>query len=161
MFKNLFKIFLTVFVFVLLFNSQKTNKTFVYAEECNPQEEEICPDPEPEPAPEPQPQSKQKDNNTFHPDTRCHDATPPQVTWVNLDGKELTWSAIDGDKVEIRFSDDPDDLKWRFTTLNDGHETLGTMQNTGYMGGAIYYFEIRTVNGCKSGPWTNDLMACY
>lgn len=109
--------------------------------------------------------SSAKVENTFHKDKRCHDRVPPKVTWIKAeDGSisnnwqpKFTWSAEGGDKVEFRFSEDKEDLRWQFKTLNDGHETMGTMENSGILGQIYYYWQVRTVNGCKSGEWSDIL----
>lgn len=107
----------------------------------------------------------QPKENTFHKDRRCHDRTPPRVTWIRAeDGSisnswqpEFTWSAEGGNKVEFRFSEDRDDLRWSFKTLNDGHETMGKMENSGMLGQMYYYWQVRTINGCKTGEWSDVL----
>jgi hypothetical protein len=116
------------------------------------------------------PQEEPKDEpkeNTFKEDKRCLDPKPPLPTWVNfVDGSAangwhplFTWSAMGGDTVEFRFSDDPDNLKWNFTTENDGHEVMGYVDehNSGLLGNIYYYWQMRTVNGCKDGDWTDTL----
>ena len=115
---------------------------------------------EEEPTPDPEPREEPK--NTFKEDTRCNDAKPKDITWLDIaDGSNLndwhpeaTWSAEGGDTIEVRFSDDRDNLKWRFEMSNDGHESLGFMDNTGMLGMVDYYYQFRTVNGCSKGNWT-------
>ena len=80
-------------------------------------------DPEPEPKDDPK---------TFKEDTRCHDNTPPELTWLEItDGSadnnwfpQASWSAMGGSTIEVRFSDDPDNLRWRFEMDNDGRYAL-------------------------------------
>jgi len=116
---------------------------------------------EDKPEPEPEPKDEPKEN-TFHKDTRCLDTTPDAPQWfVGEDGSAannwhplLTWSAMGGDEVEIKFSEDPNDLRWRFVTENDGHEIIGYMENTGLLGMIDYYYSMRVINGCKEGPWS-------
>jgi len=103
--------------------------------------------------------------NTFHPDTRCLDTRPPAITWVTIeDGSALnnwfpqaTWSAMGGDTIEVCFSEDVEDPRWCFEMENDGHQEFGhvAVDNTGILGMIQYYGIMRTVNGCKEGPWTN------
>lgn len=120
-----------------------------------------------EETPESTPSAKPEKENTFHPDTRCLDTTPPAPTWfVGEDGSTvndwhpvLTWSAMGGDTVEIRFSENPSDLRWRFTTNNDGHLIGGYVDehNTGLLGMIDYYYQLRVINGCKVGPWSDTI----
>lgn len=110
---------------------------------------------------------KEPKENKFSEDTRCHDPKPPAITWLNItDGSpandwhpQATWSAEGGDTIEVKFSDDPDDLKWQFTMENDGHESLGFEHNTGLLGMVDYCYQFRTVNGCKNGDWTDTVCA--
>ncbi len=112
------------------------------------------------------PSSKPKTHKNSE-DKRCHATTPPQATWIDIkDGSItnnwhplLTWSAIGGDKVEVKFSENPNDLRWRFITLNDGHDVLGYKENTGTLGMVWYYYQMRTINECKTGPWSPVLKA--
>lgn len=103
--------------------------------------------------------SKHK-QKVFSEDKRCHAATPGKASWVKFNGKELLWSAKDGEKIEVRFSEKSSDLRWSFVTSNDGHEILGQMRNTGKMSGK-YYFQMRTLNGCKSGPWSETFVGYF
>lgn len=88
---------------------------------------------------------------TFNKDRRCHGLTPPAVTWaVEKDG-ELTWSAVGGDKVELRFGWVKGFYPFHVVLTNDGHEKVGLGTSIGYW---FNWFEMRTLNGCKKGEWT-------
>lgn len=107
--------------------------------------------------------SEKKDNNTFHKDTRCHDTTPPAITWVKVeDGNiynnwfpQATWSAEGGSEVEVCFSETLGDPRWCFVMENDGKQEFGHIapDNTGELGMVNYYSNWRTINGCKEGDW--------
>jgi hypothetical protein len=105
-----------------------------------------------EPKPEPKPERPK-----FAEDTRCFDIAVPDVTWFDVatgepeDNKlDLSWSAEMGDKVEIKFSEDPEDLRWTIITENDGHEQVGNLEN-----GTHYWFTMRTINSdCAMSNWT-------
>jgi len=89
--------------------------------------------------------------NTFHKDSRCVASKPADVTWTRHVGDELLWSAVGGDKVEVRFGFTPSDLLFHFVTSNDGHETTGIGTDIGWWSG---FWQIRTLNGCREGNWT-------
>lgn len=101
---------------------------------------------------------------TFSKDTRCHDTTPPAITWINVDDgsannnwfPQATWSAEGGDTIEVCFSETQGDPRWCFKMENDGHQELGHVapDNTGLLGMVQYYANWRTINGCKAGAWT-------
>lgn len=90
---------------------------------------------------------------SFSKDTRNHAAKPPLITWIKIENKQLLWSALIANKIEVRFSENASDLRWRFTTSNDGHEILGKIKNTGILSGT-YYFQARGINSGKKGPWS-------
>jgi len=94
------------------------------------------------------------DDDELEEDENCLDAEPPVPSWSSFNAatQTLSWSAMGGDKVRIKFSGDPGDLKYYFTTENDGHEQVGAGTTAGWFGG---YWKIRTVNGCKYGDWSD------
>jgi len=89
--------------------------------------------------------------NTFTKDLRCHGSTPPAVTWSTVEGNQLLWSAVGGDKVELRFGWTKGLYPFHVLLTNDGHETVGEGTDIGHFG---TFWEMRTINGCKEGVWT-------
>lgn len=53
--------------------------------------------------------------------------------------------------MEILFSENPKDLRYKLITLNDGHEKVGLGTKAGWWGG---YWRMRTINGCRNGDWS-------
>lgn len=90
-------------------------------------------------------------SNTFSEDKRCHATKPFDVAWSIYENNVLTWSAENGDKVEIRMGSDGVNYPFGFVTSNDGHETVGTGTTAGYWLGK---WQMRTINGCKTGNWS-------
>jgi hypothetical protein len=87
----------------------------------------------------------------FAADNRCHALKPIAPTWSRYENDMLTWSAINGSLVEIRFGYTPEDLKYTLVTLNDGHEEVGVGTKAGWWSG---YWKMRTVNLCRVGAWS-------
>jgi len=92
--------------------------------------------------------------NTFHRDTRCLNRKPSDVTWSLYENDLLTWSAVGGDKVEVRFGYSQNNLPYSFVTTNDGHEAVGLGTDAGFWSG---YWQMRTINGCRTGDWSEVL----
>ncbi len=89
--------------------------------------------------------------NTFHRDTRCLDSKPANVTWTRHVDNELLWSAMGGNKVEVRFGYTPEALMFSLVTSNDGHELTGVGTDVGWWPG---FWQMRTLNGCRNGNWS-------
>jgi hypothetical protein len=89
--------------------------------------------------------------NVFHKDTRCHAVKPEVPTWSRYIPNMLTWSAVGGDKVEVKFGFSETELPYSIVLTNDGHEVVGLGTDTGWWAG---YWRIRTLNGCSAGDWS-------
>jgi hypothetical protein len=115
----------------------------VTEEVCTPTEETVC---------HTETQSISSTHKTFTEDTRCHGLTPPQVTWAVYDPatSTLNWSAVGGDKVELKFGW-VQPYQFKVTLTNDGHELVGIGTEIGYW---TNHYAMRTVNGCKVGAWS-------
>lgn len=111
---------------------------------CTPTEETVC---------HMETQDVVSTYKTFTEDTKCHQTTPPAVTWSSYDAvtETLNWSAVGGDKVELRFGWIGSDYPFRVLLLNDGHEKVGLGTEIGYF---TNHYELRTINGCKKGSWS-------
>ena len=132
---------------------------------------EVTPTPTPEVTPTPEPTEEPKRDepkeNTFSEDTRCNDSTPLVPTWLAItDGSEAnnwhpqaTWSAEGGDKVQFIFGAIGEGFPYTFTEPNDGHESLGYMDNTGILGQVDYCYKMKTINGCTEGEYSEIVCA--
>jgi len=91
--------------------------------------------------------------NVFRKDTRCLNSKPPLPTWSAFDptNQLLTWSAVGGNKVELKFGYTESILPFDLIISNDGHEKTGVGTVIGWFGG---FWKMRTINGCRVGDWS-------
>jgi|GEM_PF-3131783 len=92
-------------------------------------------------------------SNTFKKDTRCLGITPPAVarSTFNPLTNILSWIAYSGDTVEIKFGWGNTELPFTVKVPNTGHIQTGVGTVMGWFGG---FWKMRTINGCKIGPWS-------
>jgi hypothetical protein len=123
----------------------------VIGQECVIDEEYVAPEEPEEPVVVEDTGTYVAPKNVFHRDTRCLDAKPIVPTWSRFIPNMLTWSAVGGNKVEVRFGFSQTELPYSVVFTNDGHEAVGLGTVTGWWGG---YWKMRTINGCRVSDWT-------
>ena len=91
--------------------------------------------------------------NVFKKDKRCHNITPPPISWIKLkstskngiSGIELSWSQNDADKISIFIDNGTGLFPYKLeNTDNDGLEFLPNVMNS-------QKIKLVPSNGCKKG----------